>query len=181
MHESMLSHVNNLANLIPMKTVDLSLSHNNRGVRGPGTLFSCHMQVGHSGMGNVFYNKEKGLSVVSHKASRHVLARCPTPRIHRRSQFLPTATTTFAMSVPMVSAEHLKPNNLIQGDARPIWRRTKGHAAACRSFCQRKDGMFIQSTCCVLHIQKQNSWLHFCERAQPNDTTTGELECRFNV
>ena len=136
-----------------------------------------------------FHDKETGLSVV--RTQDDVSHLGTTWRV----AVWPTATTTLAISMPMVSAEHLKPNldesyrsltlalkalnNLVQSNSRPIWQRggrTRGLTAACRSFCQRKDGMLIQSTCCVLHSQNPTP-VCTSRTGQPSDTTTSELEC----
>ncbi len=117
-----------------------------------------------------------------HKASRHIRrtqpARCLTPRNYTEGrsfrqlqrQHLPclcqwSPRSTWSRTSMRATAPWLWHwNNLIQGDARPIWRRagrTRGLTAPCISFCQRKDGMFIQSTCCVLRIQNQTPGFTF--------------------
>ena len=75
-------HVNNLANLIPMKTVDLSIT-TMWVSRSRNTPFLLHASwsLWH---GKRLLRQEKGLSVAYQRASRHIKrkhpARCLTPR-----------------------------------------------------------------------------------------------------
>ena len=118
MHESMSSpFANNFGHWIRMKTggnfsVTTTVGFE---VQEHPLVQNCKLIT--PAMGNISHDNEKGFERRQTTRLRSIrgirtLHDAPHLKTTHRLQFSPSTTTTSAMSVPMVTAEHLKPNTL---------------------------------------------------------------------